>query len=125
MQLLINNFINGYISCMKWSTPGETPDGEELIDLTGFTVSEEALQTITEDCEKFVNSYKDLLSQVYTNPTEYQNAGHDFWLTRNGHGAGFWDRGFGVLGDALTARAQGFKELTPYIGDDEKIYFLE
>jgi hypothetical protein len=25
--------------------------------------------------------------------------GHDFWLTRNRHGAGFWDRGYGKLGD--------------------------
>jgi hypothetical protein len=24
-------------------------------------------------------------------PDPYVAAGHDFWLTRNGHGAGFWD----------------------------------
>ena len=29
-------------------------------------------------------------------------AGHDFALTRNGHGAGFWDRGLGKIGDMLT-----------------------
>lgn len=28
--------------------------------------------------------------------------GHDFYLTREGHGAGFWDRGLGTLGDYLT-----------------------
>lgn len=28
--------------------------------------------------------------------------GHDFYLTREGHGAGFWDRGLGELGDYLT-----------------------
>ena len=28
--------------------------------------------------------------------------GHDFTLTRNGHGAGFWDRGLGERGDRLT-----------------------
>lgn len=32
--------------------------------------------------------------------------GHDFWLTRNHHGAGFWDRGLGKLGDDLTKIAQ-------------------
>lgn len=124
MDLKVNNFINGYIACMLWSTSGQTPDGEELEDLTEYPLSQDAIDSIKADCEKFVNNNKDLLSEVYSRPTDYQNAGHDFWLTRNGHGAGFWDRGFGVVGDALTARAQGFKELTPYIGDDEKIYFL-
>lgn len=28
--------------------------------------------------------------------------GHDYWLTRNGHGAGFWDRGLGEVGDKLS-----------------------
>lgn len=31
--------------------------------------------------------------------------GHDFALTRNGHGAGFWDRGLGELGDRLSKAA--------------------
>ena len=33
--------------------------------------------------------------------------GHDYWLTRNGHGAGFWDRGYGPVGDRLSAIAKG------------------
>ena len=35
--------------------------------------------------------------------------GHDLLLTRDGHGAGFWDRGMGVLGDYLAdvARSLG------------------
>lgn len=28
--------------------------------------------------------------------------GHDLWLTRQGHGAGFWDGGWPAIGDALT-----------------------
>lgn len=35
-------------------------------------------------------------------------AGHDFWLTRNGHGAGFWDRGLGDLGERLTEAAKAY-----------------
>lgn len=34
--------------------------------------------------------------------------GHDFWLTRNGHGAGFWDRGLGEFGDILSKWADTF-----------------
>jgi hypothetical protein len=48
--------------------------------------------------------------------------GHDLWLTRNGHGVGFWDRGLGALGDRLTAHAQSFGEIHLYVGDDGLIY---
>lgn len=36
-------------------------------------------------------------------------AGHDFWLTRNGHGAGFWDRGR-ERGDYLTEQCRPYGE---------------
>jgi hypothetical protein len=39
-------------------------------------------------------------------------AGHDFWLTRRGHGTGFWDRGLGKLGDRLSEAAKVY-------GDDD------
>lgn len=35
----------------------------------------------------------------------WESAGHDVYLTRERHGAGFWDRGLGIVGDALTALA--------------------
>ena len=48
--------------------------------------------------------------------------GHDFWLTRNRHGAGFWDRGLGARGDALTELAHPYGESDLYVGDDGKVY---
>lgn len=36
--------------------------------------------------------------------------GHDLVLTSQGHGAGFWDRGDGELGDKLTALAKTYSE---------------
>jgi hypothetical protein len=38
--------------------------------------------------------------------------GHDFYLTRESHGAGFWDRGLGELGDYLTGIAKSYGEAT-------------
>lgn len=49
--------------------------------------------------------------------------GHDFFLTQNHHGAGFWDRGRGYAGDRLSEMAHSYKEKTPIIGDDGKIHF--
>ena len=34
--------------------------------------------------------------------------GHDFVLTANGHGCGFWDRGLGEIGDRLTEATRGY-----------------
>lgn len=52
--------------------------------------------------------------------------GHDFWLTRNGHGAGFWDRfssGLGhAFGEHLTHAAKPYGESWIYAGDDGKVY---
>ena len=49
-------------------------------------------------------------------------AGHDFWLTRNGHGAGFWDRGLGERGDRLTNAAHVYGACDLYLGDDGFVY---
>ena len=49
--------------------------------------------------------------------------GHDLWLTRNGHGVGFWDRRYGAAGDRLTDAAHAMGECNAYIGDDGLAYF--
>jgi len=55
----------------------------------------------------------------------YSQAGHDLWLTRNGHGAGFWDRDLGEAGDKLTELSKEMGELTLLQGDgDGKLYFM-
>ena len=119
---ILSHMIQGYITAMLWSSNGTDQEGNDLESLEGFELSSEAETIAKADCEKFLKENKNLLSQVYNRPADYESAGHDFWLTRNGHGVGFWDRGFGVVGDALTDRAKEYKEQSPCIGDDGKIY---
>lgn len=59
----------------------------------------------------------------YCNPqfSDMELSGHDFWLTRNRHGAGYWDRGLRT-GDSLTAAAKTFGGVDLYVGDDGLIY---
>lgn len=47
--------------------------------------------------------------------------GHDLWLTRNGHGAGFWDRGLGELGDNLSDHARIMGEACTYVADSGEL----
>lgn len=49
--------------------------------------------------------------------------GHDFYLTRNGHGVGFWDRGLGELGDWLTSVCKPYGEALLYVGDDGNVHY--
>jgi len=53
---------------------------------------------------------------------------HDFWLTRNHHGAGFWDRKLederGAFAmQLLTEASHRFGEIDLYIGDDRQLHF--
>lgn len=49
-------------------------------------------------------------------------AGHDFWLTSNGHGAGFWDGDWPTYGDMLTKLSKCYPEIDITVGDDGKLH---
>jgi hypothetical protein len=50
-------------------------------------------------------------------------AGHDFWLTRCGHGAGFWDGDWPEpQATILDEAAKRFGNVDLYVGDDGAIY---
>ena len=61
-------------------------------------------------------------AQKYLVETDPDHVEHDFILTRNRHGAGFWDGDY-TNGDALTDLAQTYSEMNVYVGDDGRIYF--
>jgi hypothetical protein len=100
-------FTNAYIECMLWADSPEDMIGT----LDASNIDSESLETIKQDCISFLNLAEKLI-QTEPNSFEgspYAQAGHDFWLTRNRHGAGFWD-GKWQNGDDLTYIAQQFKE---------------
>lgn len=116
-----NAFFNAYITAALWSSVDDNGDPLDA-NYTGESIAPVTVEKMRADCQKFLTENYDLLSQVYKMADDYSSAGHDFWLTRNGHGAGFWDRGFGYIGDALTDRSTEFKECPLYVGDDNLIY---
>lgn len=79
---------------------------------------------IKRDCEDFQLEVKDLLAEAYSQDGyDRTQAGHDFWMTRNGHGTGFWDRGLpDAVGQALTEAAHAAGSVHPYKGDDGLVY---
>jgi hypothetical protein len=120
----VDKFTRAYIQAMMWTEYAdeelEIPIDEEhdLDDL-----APEALAAIVAVCKEFQESNAAALAEAYASPTyDEERAGLDFWLTRNGHGVGFWDRGLGSIGDVLTRAAKVYGECHGYVGDDGKVY---
>lgn len=104
-------FTRAYLETALWSSVDD--DGEPLdhrYSRDDFAPS--AIARAIADCEAF---------QRFTGVNEEQ-AGQDFWLTRNRHGAGFWDGDWGDVGDRLTDASHAFGEIDFIVGDDGLIY---
>ena len=114
----MTSFLEQYLVTALWSSidDKENPfDDNYSID----DFSEKALKQADKDCDLFIEKAGDLLDDF-----DDTDIAHDFWLTRQGHGAGFWDGDYpDEIGDKLTEIANDFRELYIYVGDDGKLYF--
>ena len=74
------------------------------------------------DCRGFYGRYEEFWSDAGWSD---EQAGHDFWLSRNGHGAGFFSRnyrGSELTGKELQKAAKAYGSFDLYIGDDGKVH---
>lgn len=116
----LDSMVAAYLECALWSSTDESDEsGGRPLD-ESYDVDDIAAEThdkAREDCAAFVTENESDLADI-----DATQAGHDFWLTRCRHGAGFWDRGLGNIGDRLTESAHSFGECWPYVGDDGRIH---
>lgn len=113
-------FVDAYVTCLIWqSSDDEISEMHGLANIFDFYPADQT--SILRDCVEFYNAYAELWAEGWTD----EQAGHDFALTRNGHGAGFWDRYYhGTLGEAgelLSAVARPYGESQPDFGDDGRL----
>ncbi len=111
--------VDAYIDCALWASTDD--EGTPLDDPSSdYELAEEARESMRAEVADFL----ELLEREGVDVSELgpEQVGHDFWLTRNRHGAGFWDRGLGDLGDTLTQFAHSYGESDLYIGDDGRLY---
>ncbi len=133
MTNAIDKFLRGYVTAALWSSNDESrDDGGDPLDQNydASDIAPETMAAMRKDCEAFMAANEaDLIAYMerYVPKGEYTTAecaGHDFWLTRNGHGVGFWDRDLGALGDRLTEACEAFGEVNLYVGDDGQIWSM-
>ena len=108
---LLDDFTKSYVQAALWSSddddgPLDERFGPEHIDPV-------TMQGMLEDCARFQRENADDIDG------RDGRAGHDFWLTRNHHGAGFWDGDWPEpAASRLTSAAHDFGEARVEIGDE-------
>ncbi len=115
-QIDLDMFTTSYIEAAIWSSSDE--HGEPL-DSSYSTEDMDAstIQKMEDDAFEFLKQNWELVQ------LNLIVAGHDFWLTRNHHGAGFWDGDWpGRAGEILTKNSDAFGSYELYVGDDNKVY---
>jgi hypothetical protein len=123
-------FFSAYVTTALWSSNDESDDsGGEPLDANydRSDISDATLRAMRADCDAFYDAnYDDLNREGVTYGPDFGQdglAGRDFCLTRNRHGAGFWDGDWPEpQASRLTDAAHACGEIDLYLGDDGKIY---
>lgn len=112
----LEQFIRGFTNCLYFVDTGDEGDPPSELEL-----STQALEYIRDVCTEFWNEHQDTIAEASCRSfdiTKEDRAGFDFYLTRNGHGAGFWDGDWSephatILSDA----SEGYGD--EYVYEDE------
>src|SRR5690606_19812024 len=116
-----DDFRRGYVTAILWANAyREDEETGELVldedaDYAYVTPGRwwENVGINLDDADSFLDDNIETLRRVATMHairwSAFESHGNDFALTRNGHGVGFWDHGYGEDGDVLSdvARAYG------------------
>ena len=115
---MLDEFTPAYIEAVLRSTPqGGLPPAKNY---TAADIAPRTMKRMKQDCKDFQEDNKACLMWA----GDAKQNGHDFWLTRNGHGTGFQDRGYGKdISDALCLQCKQYGGFDLKIGTDGLIYF--
>jgi hypothetical protein len=113
-------FLAAYKEAAEWSsTHQEDEDADPVnIDRLDLPWSDTAEAQAREWCQEFIAANA---ADLDASGLSDESAGHDFWLDSAGHGAGFWDRGLGEVGQRLSKASKPYSA-DLYVGDDKKLY---
>jgi hypothetical protein len=153
-QIDINKILKGYLECALWTEEerlkedmpnidfNEDEDDEKMDEIEKIihlnnSLNRKSIDTFTKediDVDSLIDAYSDIKKFIELagkeaidyaiNEQGLERLGHDIWLTRNRHGAGFFDHSYDDdIEKKLTEASHKLKEINLYIDDDYKLYF--
>ncbi|MGC0252682.1 hypothetical protein [Pseudactinotalea sp. Z1748] len=115
VEQYLDQAMDPYLGAVRRFSSLITPNGDMEQVSPGASWDEHAVNQMREEFADFLTYNGHLMDQARQVDPGYgpEQVAEDFWLTRNRHGAGFWDRGLGQAGDDLAeaAHAHGSVDL--------------
>lgn len=116
----ISEFVSGYLEAALWSSTNPDADDRPLDDdFDIIDLSSETIKAAKKDCADFQEANA---ADLDASGLPASEQGHLFWLNRNGHGTGFWDRPGGAVGKRLSDAAHVYGSVDLYVGDDGRVH---
>lgn len=107
----IDTVVDHALIAWLWS---EVDDNEEPFD-ANYSIHQVTIGERTKWTEEIAAFLEANNEDLHASGQSLEQIGHDFTLTRNGHGAGFWDRGLGDIGKRLTEACKPFGETHAFV----------
>lgn len=123
---MVRAYVNAAIWCGHvYESEEDEREGTNAIPMDDYGYSEDDCAFSTwkravSDCRDFIEA-----SAHIVHDWDASQFGHDFYLTRCGHGAGFWDRGKGEAGERLTDLCRPYGSADLWADPtDSKLYWI-
>ena len=113
--MIADEITTAYIEALYFTDTGDCDQPPASAQLTPLCKARAWVE-----CRNFLWAYSELLQACGASASQ---VGHDLWLTRNGHGVGFWDRPeiYGeALSEELTRAAKAMGSVDPEFLEDEE-----
>ena len=102
-------FERGFFTAAFWTADDDAPGGMDYRDTGNAADLWERLHPVNKKNLLYaLHDWQSLNLELLEQAGTDEQNGQDLWLTQAGHGVGFWDRGYGEIGDKLTEAAHLF-----------------
>lgn len=109
-----NIFFQSYLETALWASSDINSKNNEPLDKNYcvYDFDDVCLEKLRNDCKEFYSDNYELIK------SNLRLAGHDFFLTSNGHGAGFWDGDWEEeIGKKLTEESHKYNEVNFWVSE--------
>ena len=120
----LSPMVRQYLETAEWSAGLEDEGRESLQNASWPEWEATTIKRAEIDCADFLSYCAG--QGIQTSGIDDEMLGNDFWLTRNRHGAGFWDGDYPEpLGRQLTDAAHTFSECAvEYDAENERLSLI-